>query len=163
MSGGRTLTEVETVRHTHRYRLVKCISRFHLSGFTTLQSQVPFVSIGRRGRPCLCFSSQMLVHCQRASHLEQCRCSTHAAYPSHRSPNGPLQATCSPVQGRTPPYPIAAPKLSPLAEQSQREHFRFGQSGLWSRMAGFHKPLRLAKIIDHDVAVPLRIYPHLSW
>jgi hypothetical protein len=109
VSRGRTLTEVETVRHTHRHRLVKCISRFHLSGLTTLPSQVPFVSIGRRGSPCLCFGSKTLVHCQRASHLEQCRCSTHAACPSHRSPDGPFQATRSPVKGRTPPSPMAVP------------------------------------------------------
>jgi len=41
--------------------------------------------------------------------LEQCRCSTHAACPSHRSPHGPFQATRSPVQGRTPPSPMAGP------------------------------------------------------
>jgi hypothetical protein len=109
VSRGRTLTEVETVRHTHRHRLVKCLSRFHLLGFTTLQTQVPCVSIGRRGRPCLCFGSQTVVHCQRASHLEECRSSTHAACPSHRSPDGPFQATRSPVKGRTPPYPMAVP------------------------------------------------------
>jgi len=68
VSRGRTLTEVETVRHTHHHRLVKCLSRFHLFGLTTLQAQVPFVSIGRRGRPYLCFGSQTVVHCQRASH-----------------------------------------------------------------------------------------------
>ena len=110
VSRERTLTEVEAVRHTHRHHLVKCISRFHLLGFTTLQAQVPFVSIGRRGRPCLCFGSQMLVHYQRASHPEECRSSTHAAFPSHRSPDGPFRATRPPVKGRTPPYPIAAPK-----------------------------------------------------
>ena len=109
VSGGRTLTEVETVRHTHRHRLVKCLSRFHLSGLTTLQSQVPFGSLGRRGRPCLCFGSQTVVHYQRASHLEECRSSTHAACPSHRSPDGPFQATRSSVKGRTPPSPMAVP------------------------------------------------------
>ena len=41
--------------------------------------------------------------------LPQCRCSTHAACPSHRSPHGPFQATRSPVQGRTPPSPMAGP------------------------------------------------------
>jgi hypothetical protein len=118
VSRGRTLTEVETVRHTHRHRLVKCISRFHLSGLTTLPSQVPFVSIGRRGSPCLCFGSKTLVHCQRASHLEQCRCSTHAACPSHRSPDGPFQATRSPVKGRTPPYPMGIPASICLQQAS---------------------------------------------
>jgi len=65
---GRTLTDVEAVRHIHRYRLVKCVSRFHLFEFTTLQTQVSLGSLGRRGSPCLRFGSEISVHCQWASH-----------------------------------------------------------------------------------------------
>src|SRR5215467_15838951 len=54
--------------HLPHSRLVKCFSRFHLFGRTTLQTQVPFGSLGRRGRPCPCFGSQMLVHWKLASH-----------------------------------------------------------------------------------------------
>jgi hypothetical protein len=111
LSGGRTLTEVETVRHSHRYRLLKCLSRFHLSGLTTLQSQVPFGSRGRRGSPCLCSAQRCRSIGSSLHTLEQCRCSTHAACPSHRSPDGPFQATRSPVKGRTPPSPMAVPLI----------------------------------------------------
>ena len=81
--------------------LVKCLSRFHLSDFTTLPTQVSLVSIGRRGSPCLCFGSKTSVHYLWASHPEECHSSTHATSPSHRSPDGPFQATRSPVKGRT--------------------------------------------------------------
>ncbi len=36
-----------------------------------------------------------------------CLIHTHAAFPSHRSPDGPFQATRSPVKGRTPSCPMA--------------------------------------------------------
>src|SRR5713101_5199954 len=89
------------MRHTHRHHLVKCLSRFHLFGFTTLQTQVSFVGIGRRGSPGLRFGSKALVHCRWASHPKECRSLTHATYPSHGSPHGPVQATRSLVKGRT--------------------------------------------------------------
>ncbi len=81
--------------------LVKCVSRFHLSLVTTLQTRVPLGSLGRRGSPCLRFGSKTSVHCRWASHLETCYISTHATSPSHRSPDGPLQATRLPIKGRT--------------------------------------------------------------
>ena len=81
--------------------LVKCLSRFHLSEFTTLQTQVSLGGLGRRGRPGLRFGSEISVHCQWASHLQECHSLTHATYPSHRSSDGPLSATRSPVKGRT--------------------------------------------------------------
>jgi hypothetical protein len=89
------------VRHLHQHLLVKCVSRFHLSEFTTLQTRVPLVSMGHRGSPLLRFGSEIAVHYQWASHLEVCHASTHATSPSHRSPDGPVQATRSFVKGRT--------------------------------------------------------------
>jgi hypothetical protein len=50
----------------------------------------------------LAFGSQTKVHYRRASYLAECRSATHAASPSHRSPDGSLQTTRSPVKGRTP-------------------------------------------------------------
>ena len=60
-----------------------------------------FVSMGHRGSPLLRFGSEIAVHYQWASHLEACHASTHATSPSHRSPDGPFQATRSSVKGRT--------------------------------------------------------------
>ncbi len=51
------------------------------------------------------------MHCPWASHLKECHSSTHAISPSHRSPNGPLQATRSLVKGRTTHF-ILHPLLS---------------------------------------------------
>ena len=59
----------------------------------------------------LSFGSKTSVHYPWASHLEECRSSTHATSPSHRSPDGPFQATRSPVKGRTPQLSVWHPNL----------------------------------------------------
>src|SRR5260221_10529127 len=43
-----------------------------------------------QGYPDLSGWFQISVHCQRASHLEECPSSTHAASPFHRYPHGVL-------------------------------------------------------------------------
>src|SRR5215467_722974 len=74
---------------------------FHLFKFTTLQTQVSFVSIDRRGSPSLCSAQRGRYIVSGLSTLPECRSSTQTAYPSHRYPDGPFQATRSLVKGRT--------------------------------------------------------------
>jgi hypothetical protein len=74
---------------------LKCLNRIHFFSITTLQTEVPRVSIGRRVSPITLAGSRSSVHCQRASHLEECRSSTHAASPFHRYPNGVLMDNTS--------------------------------------------------------------------
>jgi hypothetical protein len=73
---------------------------FHLFKFTTLQTQVSRVSIDRRGSPSLC-SAQRGRYIVSGLHTLRSATPQRVPLPSHRSPNGPFQATRSPVKGRT--------------------------------------------------------------
>src|SRR5712692_2264020 len=79
----------------------KCLNRFHFFDVTTLQTQISFVSIGHRGSTCIQSVPDVSFHFQRASHPEECRSSTHAAYPLHCYPNVALWATLLLVRERT--------------------------------------------------------------
>src|SRR5258708_650249 len=92
----------------------KCLNRFHFSLVTTLPTQISFVSIGHRGSTCIQSVPDVSFHFQRASHPEECRSSTHAAYPLHCYPNVALWATLSLVRERTscPPVYHSRPSAS---------------------------------------------------
>src|SRR5216684_6823927 len=79
----------------------KCLNRFHFFDVTTLQTQISFVSIGHRGSTCIQSVPDVSFHFQRASHPEECRSSTHAAYPLHCYLNVALWATLLLVRERT--------------------------------------------------------------
>src|SRR5712692_7520680 len=79
----------------------KCLNRFHFFDVTTLQTQISFVSIGHRGSTCIQSVPDVSFHFQRASHPEECRSSTYAAYPLHCYPNVALWATLLLVRERT--------------------------------------------------------------